>query len=43
MGRMLDFLKELLDEATESLPGVLPRRAFGSWGYYANGRIFALA
>jgi TfoX/Sxy family transcriptional regulator of competence genes len=43
MGRMLEFLKEMLDEATSELPGVLPRRAFGSWGYYVNGRIFGLA
>jgi TfoX/Sxy family transcriptional regulator of competence genes len=40
---MLDFLKELLDDATSSLPDVSPRRAFGSWGYYVDGRIFALA
>ncbi|MEN9798376.1 MAG: hypothetical protein RL653_2072 [Pseudomonadota bacterium] len=43
MGRMLEFLKEMLDDATAGLPGVAPRRAFGSWGYYVNGRIFALA
>jgi TfoX/Sxy family transcriptional regulator of competence genes len=40
---MLAFLKDLLDEATASLPGVSPRRAFGSWGYYVDNRIFALA
>jgi hypothetical protein len=43
MGRMLEFLKEMLDEATAPLPEVMPRRAFGSWGYYVHGRIFALA
>ncbi len=43
MGPMLEFLKELLDGATARLPGVTTRRAFGSWGYYVDGRIFALA
>lgn len=43
MGRMLEFLKELLDDATALLPDVTTRRAFGSWGYYVHGRIFALA
>jgi TfoX/Sxy family transcriptional regulator of competence genes len=43
MGQALDFLKELLDGATERLPDVTLRRAFGSWGYYVNDRIFAVA
>lgn len=43
MGPMLEFLKELLDDATAQLPHVTPRRAFGSWGYYVDGQIFALA
>lgn len=43
MGTMLEFLKEMLDDATALLPDVTHRRAFGSWGYYVNGRIFALA
>jgi hypothetical protein len=43
VGRMLPFLKGLLDEATARLPGVATRRAFGSWGYYVDDRMFALA
>ena len=43
MGRMLEFLKEMLDGATARLPDVTQLRAFGSWGYYVDGRIFALA
>jgi TfoX/Sxy family transcriptional regulator of competence genes len=43
MGQMLEFLKELLDDATAGLSGVTTRRAFGSWGYYVDRRIFALA
>jgi TfoX/Sxy family transcriptional regulator of competence genes len=40
---MLPYLKELLDDATAHLPGVRPRRAFGSWGFYVDERMFALA
>jgi hypothetical protein len=43
MGRMLEFLKEIIDDATARLPEVTQLRAFGSWGYYVDGRIFALA
>jgi TfoX/Sxy family transcriptional regulator of competence genes len=37
------FLRELLDTATAPLGAVEQRRAFGSVGYYVDGRMFALA
>jgi TfoX/Sxy family transcriptional regulator of competence genes len=39
----LDDLRALLDEATSDLPDVTVRRAFGSFGFYARGAVFALA
>lgn len=43
LGPSIDFLRELLDTATARLDGVEGRRAFGSFGYYVDGRMFALA
>jgi TfoX/Sxy family transcriptional regulator of competence genes len=39
----LDDLRVLLEDATAELPDVTVRKAFGSFGFYARGSIFALA
>jgi len=39
----LDDLRALLEDATADLPDVTVRKAFGSFGFYARGVVFALA
>lgn len=42
MSSLSEFLLSLLQEASESLPGVTPRRMFGCDALFADGAIFAL-
>lgn len=42
MPTFADFLKDLLEEATQGLPGVVTRPYFGGTGMYRGGAIFAL-
>ena len=42
MSALDSYLKELLEEASARLPLVTQKRMFGSNGFFANGKVFAL-